>query len=223
MNKLWITRYPWLKKIFAAKNPWRVHLFCLPLFIFWGDLALFYKSYLSVGVALASACFGYFYWTFVEYLIHRFYFHWQPQKPWLQNMINSFHIYHHQVPTDLTVINSGWLTALMGTFLHFSILWVITAGSTAWSLFILLATLLTYNYYEWIHYLVHQRKFQSGFLSRLQAFHLTHHILAHQNFGQISFFWDHVFGTFTPPLNDLNSPQMNQFIKSERVLKRALK
>ncbi len=44
---------------------------------------------------------GIFAWTFVEYIMHRFVFHYVPaDKPWAQRIHFIFHGVHHDYPSD---------------------------------------------------------------------------------------------------------------------------
>ena len=78
----------------------RVHP-AVPIAI-WGPiaLALIYLGYLrdlSVGTVIALSIFGAFAWTFTEYCLHRWIFHWEPQHARLKEFLYPLHRLHHDV------------------------------------------------------------------------------------------------------------------------------
>lgn len=199
-----------LLRLFAAKNPWTVLYFVLPYTLLTLYLARnFNYSLLEMGTLFIASI---LYWSLAEYIIHRFFFHLNTSYKTLNYMIGSFHLYHHKNPDDLQVINSGWFTALFGLFLHGSIFYLITF-SIKYSLALIIGTLIVYYYYEWIHYLVHQRVYNKGFMKYYQDFHLTHHVKAKKNFGQITPIWDYVFKTQIKNLDTRQNKSMLKFIK----------
>ena len=115
-----------LLRFFAAKNPITVLYFVLPYIAGCAYLAseFTYTTIECIIILIAS----FLYWSFAEYIIHRFFFHLNTRFKTLNYMIGSFHIYHHRNPDDLQVINSGWITAFFGLFLHGSIFYAITGS-----------------------------------------------------------------------------------------------
>ena len=83
----------------------KVH-FTVPIFIFM-PVILFciYKAIFDVHMPVLTFielfALGLFIWTFVEYIMHRFVFHYAPpDKPWAQRMHFIFHGVHHDYPSD---------------------------------------------------------------------------------------------------------------------------
>ena len=199
-----------LLRLFAAKNPWTVLYFVLPYLILSLVLASSYRY--TIIEVITSLVLSLLYWSFAEYIIHRYFFHLNTRFKTLNYMIGSFHLYHHKNPDDLQVINSGWFTALFGLFLHGSIFYLIT-GSMKYTYSLIAGTLIVYYYYEWIHYLVHQKVYESGIMKYYQDFHLTHHVKPKKNFGQITPIWDYVFNTQRANLDTRQNKSMLKFIK----------
>lgn len=199
-----------LLRFFAAKNPITVLYFVLPYIAGCAYLAseFTYTTIECIIILIAS----FLYWSFAEYIIHRFFFHLNTRFKTLNYMIGSFHIYHHRNPDDLQVINSGWITAFFGLFLHGSIFYAIT-GSMKLVYALMIGTLMVYYYYEWIHYLVHQKVYDKGLMKYYQDFHLTHHVKPKKNFGQITPIWDYVFQTQIQNLDTRKNKAMLKFIK----------
>lgn len=199
-----------LLRFFAAKSPLTVLYFVLPYIILVAYLAkdfsysIFESAMLLLGALL--------YWSFAEYIIHRYFFHLNTKFKTLNYMIGSFHLYHHKNPDDLQVINSGWITAMFGLFLHGSIFYIFT-GSMKMTYGLIIGTLIVYYYYEWVHYLVHQKVYEKGLMKYYQDFHLTHHVKAKKNFGQITPIWDFIFRTQIENLDTRKNKAMLKFIK----------
>jgi len=204
----------WLLAFFASKNPWAVLRFVLPMCF--GMIYLMLQNNVSSYFSILGLFVGFFYWTFFEYIYHRFFFHWQLKNNFLGKAVNSFHHYHHQNPKDIEVINSGVVTALIGLPFHFSIWFFLTQKNIGFTAAILLGFLITYSFYEWVHYIVHKKQFKSGIMRFLQEFHLTHHVIANKNFGQITPIWDYFLNTATKNKRVDDSKVMKSFIYSLR-------
>ncbi|HEY5327432.1 MAG TPA: fatty acid hydroxylase, partial [Mucilaginibacter sp.] len=82
----------------------KVH-FTVPLFIFIPVIIFcIYKDIVNgMGIITFLELFilGLFVWTFTEYIMHRFVFHYMPEdKPWAQRLHFIFHGVHHDYPSD---------------------------------------------------------------------------------------------------------------------------
>lgn len=198
-------------KLFAAKNPWTMLLFIAPV-----EIIFFFlmkeeglrplQLLLSIPVALL-------YWTLVEYIIHRWYFHWIPKNEVLRAITGSFHLYHHENPKDLEVINSGWVTGIIGSVFHFSVFKFVYQLSYITSLELTFSLILVFYAYEWIHFLIHEKLYSNPLMRYFQNFHLTHHVSPRKNFGVISPIWDYFFGTVKVNLEASENSRMRAFIK----------
>jgi len=204
----------WALKLFASKSPVYVLMFTVPMMILMSYIYL--QGQMSTSSVAIALVLGAFYWSFVEYLIHRFYFHWNPRIKFIRRLVDSFHIYHHQNPEDMEVINSGPLTAFVGLFFHYGIWLSLTGGNIYFSAAVVLGLLITYSYYEWVHYSVHHKHYKKGLMKFLQEFHLTHHQYPKKNYGQISPIWDFLFQTSMKNVSVSDSELMQSFIKELR-------
>src|SRR6201994_953266 len=82
----------------------KVH-FLVPVFIFMPVIFFFiYEAYAqNLGLLKFFEMFalGLFVWTFTEYVMHRFVFHYMPpDKPWALRLHFIFHGVHHDYPSD---------------------------------------------------------------------------------------------------------------------------
>ncbi len=123
--KYFLQENRYLLNFFAAKSPWTVLYFVLPLLVI---LFVLMPEIRLTGILLALPL-SFLYWSLVEYLIHRCYFHWLPKNEILRAITGSFHLYHHDQPSDLEVINSGWVTGVLGALLHFSVFYFVFQAS----------------------------------------------------------------------------------------------
>jgi len=130
-------------------------------------------------------------WTFIEYVLHRFVLHHAP-------LISGLHEQHHNNPND-PVGTPVWASSLSA---------FVFVALPSWALFgFELATAATagmatgYLLYVYCHYAAHYGRPEPGtFFYRLRVRHARHHHLSDDgNFGVITSFWDHVFGTALDP------------------------
>lgn len=137
---------------------------------------------------------GWLVWTFVEYWLHRGFFHLRPDGP--ARRVTSFivHRHHHVAPGDrarlvATPLYSGGLALLLLG------LYTGLAGRDArWPL--LAGSLLGYLAYELAHYGAHHRRPRTAIGRALRRRHLRHHFTdPTRDFGISSPLWDLVFRT----------------------------
>lgn len=156
-------------------------------------LALVLASPLELPALLALVLAGVLTWTFVEYWLHRGFFHMRADTPARRVTSYIVHRHHHHAPGDpdriaATPLYSLGLLALL--FAVFSL-----AGPHA--RFALLAgTSLGYLAYELLHWRVHHAAPRTAPGKALRNHHLRHHHGdGRSNFGISSPLWDLVFRT----------------------------
>lgn len=138
---------------------------------------------------------GLFNWTWFEYLLHRFIFHYEPKTAWGRRFHYLFHGIHHDFPgeKDRLVMPplAGLMIAVPVFGLHYGLL-----GLAGFPLFA--GFLAGYLYYEFVHYSVHhKRKKGLAWSDHQRKNHLNHHFKdAGRRFGVSSPLWDFVFGTY---------------------------
>jgi len=168
----------------------------LAIFIPYGALA-FYQG-LRVGTDLATAAWlflaGIFFWTFFEYIMHRFLFHFYPDWKFQQRLQFTMHGVHHQYPNDKDrlvmpiTVSIPLSVLLLGTF-H------LLLGNRAWSFFS--GVMLGYLAYDMIHYAIHFfTRIKHPLFLKLRQHHMDHHFRdPRRGFGVSSSLWDHLFRT----------------------------
>jgi sterol desaturase/sphingolipid hydroxylase (fatty acid hydroxylase superfamily) len=162
--------------------------------LIWAALILAHKIFGSAS-ALSSVLIYLFamgFWTFFEYMAHRFLFHWVNDNPKVQRFHYLIHGVHHDYPRDeerlIMPIVPGFILVCVLTAIF-----IIPFGSNT---FIWMAGFINgWAIYVSIHYMVHAyQPIQS--LKILWTHHAKHHYKAGDKaFGVSSPFWDKVFGT----------------------------
>lgn len=142
------------------------------------------------GLALVGA--GALAWTFVEYWLHRLFFHLAPTTPARRVTAYLVHRHHHHAPGDRTRLVATPLQSL-GLFLLLLGVYA-PLGPARWPL--LAGGMLGYLAYELVHYSAHHRRPRSALGRALRRHHLRHHFADEaRNFGISSPLWDLVFRT----------------------------
>lgn len=140
---------------------------------------------LSLLVA-GAAVVGYAGWTLAEYWIHRTLFH---------HFMRREHWLHHKQPRGW-VSAPGWLTVPIHILLFGVLLG--SAGTAGTGLFLGLEA--GYFGYITVHDRIHHGKRASAYIQRRARLHDVHHTFgSEKNFGVVSSFWDHRFGTYYFP------------------------
>ena len=158
-----------------------------------------YKAFTGgTGIALGLGLFalGALFFTLVEYLLHRFPFHWDGGEH-RRGRLRLFlmHGYHHQFPNDKLRLVAPPLLSWPLAVLFLGLFWL-AIPSVMWVAY---GGLLTgYLAYDWIHYYTHHGRNPRFWIGRtLRRAHAVHHYrLFHLNMGISSPLWDLVFGTF---------------------------
>lgn len=139
-------------------------------------------------------------WTWVEYNIHRFFFHFCPKTPWQERIVFLFHGVHHYQPRMKTrlVMPPAVSIPLAGLFLLlFYLLLGELLGMPQWVGPLMAGLILGYLIYDLMHYATHHFPMRRGKVFRyLKRHHMLHHYKTpDQRFGVSTVFWDWVYGT----------------------------
>ncbi len=145
----------------------------------------------SLGIGTALFVFGLFFWTFTEYILHRFVFHYQPRSSWGKKLHFLVHGIHHDYPRDSTrlVMPLGISAPLALLFYGAFILIGGVHGMVVFAGFI-----LGYVCYDVIHYATHHLTMRGKIGAFLKNYHMRHHFEDdHHAFGVSTPMWDFVF------------------------------
>ena len=146
---------------------------------------------LWLGFAVLFA--GIFVFTFVEYLMHRHFFHMEPDTPIKDKLQYGIHGVHHDYPRDKDrLAMPPFVSAAYAAIL--SLMFTLLMGDFA--LYFLPGFLLGYAGYLGVHYLVHVSNPPKNFFKVLWVNHAIHHYKNPDTaFGVSSPLWDYLLGT----------------------------
>ena len=148
------------------------------------------------AIALLFLC-GLAIWTFVEYTMHRFVFHYEPKSSWGKRLHFMVHGVHHDYPQDASRLVMPPLVSLPLAALFYTLFYLIF-GRVAPAAFA--GLLVGYLFYDMLHYATHHLPMKRGVWLFLKRYHLRHHYQDdHAGYGVSSPLWDHVFGTRSAP------------------------
>jgi sterol desaturase/sphingolipid hydroxylase (fatty acid hydroxylase superfamily) len=136
---------------------------------------------------------GLFIWTFAEYSLHRWVFHYHPTSELGKKLHFLMHGVHHDYPQDHTrLVMPPPVSIPLAAAFGFLFSWLFGAHWEA----IFAGFLVGYVIYDTTHYATHHWKMQSGLGRFLREYHLRHHFRDDDlGYGVSSPLWDYVFGT----------------------------
>lgn len=135
-------------------------------------------------------------WTLVEYLMHRFAFHFESENETGKKLIYMLHIIHHDHPTDSDKLYQPPLVNMVIISLLYGFFYLLM-GNLVY--LFLPGIIFGYLAYSTIHFVIHKFKPPFEFLKPLWRHHNLHHYrFQDKAFGVSSPFWDLIFGTMPP-------------------------
>lgn len=136
---------------------------------------------------------GIFFWTFTEYILHRFAFHHNPESEWGKRVNYVMHGNHHEYPRDKERLFMPAAPSLIIASIFFMVFYLVI-GKYAFPFFP--GFMLGYLIYGSMHYAIHAWNPPFKWMKGLwRNHHLHHYKHSDMGFGVSSTFWDHVFGT----------------------------
>ena len=167
----------------------------IPLVVF-----LIYTSATANGLATLPIVglfgLGVFLWTFLEYVLHRFVFHYVPKTGWGKRLHFMMHGVHHDYPSDATRLVMAPAISIPLAIFFYLTFWLIFGSTYVNAIFA--GTMFGYVVYDTIHYATHHFKLNRGLGKWLRQYHLRHHFQDETTrYGVSSPIWDFVFGTFS--------------------------
>ncbi len=137
-------------------------------------------------ILLASL--GFITWTFLEYILHRYIFHWIAEQKFIKTMVYCIHGIHHEyfATTNYVPFLQNILFYGGGALFFYGIF-----GDQTFIFYTGFLVAVIFQVY--IHNLVHVGG--SKYFKKLQWHHQYHHMYSDFNFGISTRFWDWVFGS----------------------------
>jgi 4-hydroxysphinganine ceramide fatty acyl 2-hydroxylase len=134
-------------------------------------------------------------WSFTEYILHRFVFHFVPKSRWGKQIHFMFHGVHHDYPNDSTRLVMPPIVSIpLSTFFYF--LFRGFVGSHFVPPFFA-GFMIGYLTYDLSHYAFHHFGLHGRVSLYLKQQHMRHHYMDPDgNYGVSTPIWDFVFGTY---------------------------
>ena len=150
-------------------------------------------GFIDVLSAVGLFLIGWFAFTLLEYLAHRYVFHMETDTPLKVNLQYKFHGVHHQYPKDKgRLAMPPVVSLLIASFLFF--VFKLVFGPLVFG--ILAGLLFGYAMYLLVHYVVHAYAPPKNALKYLWVHHSIHHYKDHERaYGVSSPLWDWLLGT----------------------------
>lgn len=177
----------------------RTHI-SVPLIIFFiYSSVLMYWSVTHTSISIATTVLIFFlgviFFTWVEYIVHRYVFHMTAETESRAKAQYTMHGVHHEFPKDKTRLAMPPLLSItLATTLFF--LFRLILGDFAYSF--LPGMLVGYSAYLSVHYMVHAFQPPRNFFKILWVNHGVHHYKNGDGvYGVSSPLWDYIYGTMS--------------------------
>ena len=142
-------------------------------------------SYIIIGIAV---------WTFAEYMLHRFVFHFKAKSNFGKKLHFIFHGVHHDYPSDSRRLVMPPSVSIPLAVLFYYLFKLIIGGIFVAPFFI--GFIIGYLFYDLTHYAIHHFNMHNKFWLAIKNHHMKHHYMDEtKGFGVSSPVWDKVIGT----------------------------
>jgi 4-hydroxysphinganine ceramide fatty acyl 2-hydroxylase len=179
-------------EFFSRVHPATPLLLYMPVVGYMLYLSLWQRklSILAVGGLFVL---GILLWTLIEYLIHRYIFHYEPKSHLGKRLHYIVHGVHHDYPNDARrLVMPPSISVPLAVL--FYLLFHLIFGRLAPSVFA--GLIFGYVCYDTLHYATHHFPMKRGLRLWLKQYHLRHHYKDDDaGFGISSPLWDYVFRT----------------------------
>ena len=183
------------------------HISPIAVLIIWIPVALYFlvRAILDViaggawWVIPAGFIVGVVVWTFTEYVLHRFLFHYHAKGARAQRVFFLVHGVHHAQPQLKTRLVMPPVVSIPLAFIFYGLFYLIVGvllGGPQWVAPLFAGFIVGYLAYDMIHYATHHLPMRSGYWKYIKRYHMAHHFKAPDAiYGVSSPAWDYVFGT----------------------------
>lgn len=171
--------------------------FYIPLIVYLPVISYFLWMSIEINgtlTFLVHLALGILFWTFTEYIMHRFVFHFYPSSNFGKRIHFIFHGVHHDYPNDAQrLVMPPSASIPLATAFYFLFMWILPANSLDG---FFAGFILGYLLYDITHYMLHHAQFKSGIWKRIKQHHMLHHYDdSTKGYGVTSALWDKIFGS----------------------------
>jgi sterol desaturase/sphingolipid hydroxylase (fatty acid hydroxylase superfamily) len=168
---------------------WGIYLPVIIGFPYYAAFRLDFNILTIAGLFLV----GMFFWSFFEYIMHRWVFHMIAESERAKRIVYVLHGNHHHYPRDKERLFMPPVPSMIIASIIFFLMNIVM-GDNAFSFFP--GFILGYLMYGSMHYAIHAWNPPFRWMKGLWRNHHLHHYKdEHKGFGVSSTIWDHVFGT----------------------------
>lgn len=188
-------------EFFTHIHPAVVVIIWLPfsLYMIFSEFLVGVQNGNSLWYVLGAFLIGLLVWTFSEYILHRFVFHFQPRSPLQERITYLFHGIHHHQPQCKTRLVMPPVVSIPLAAIFVGLFWLVVGrllGLPGWVRPMIGGFTVGYLVYDLTHYATHHFAMRSGIFKYLKRYHMMHHYKTpEQRFGVSSPVWDIVFRT----------------------------
>ena len=174
----------------------------VPIFLYVPVVSYFlYRASNTPGVTLGTGAVlfaaGLVVWSFSEYILHRYVFHYEPSSALGKRLHFLMHGIHHDYPNDSTRLVLPPSMSIPLAALFYGLFFLLFGAQYVAPFYA--AFLLGYVLYDEIHYATHHAPMKGSMFLKLKHHHILHHYHApEKGYGVSSPLWDYVFGTLDP-------------------------
>lgn len=173
---------------------WGMYIPIISFFLYYAHA----NKEISIGRIAYLFIAGMFAWTFFEYCIHRFAFHFIAKSEKAMKFIYIIHGNHHEYPRDRERLFMPPVPSLILASTIFSTIYFISylLGVQAYAFAFFPGFMIGYLLYGTMHYAIHAWNPPFKWMKPLwRNHHLHHYKNEQQGFGVSTTLWDRVFGT----------------------------
>jgi 4-hydroxysphinganine ceramide fatty acyl 2-hydroxylase len=179
-------------ELFSRVHPVTPLLLYMPVVGYMLYISLWQRK-LSILTVAGLFSLGVLLWTLLEYLIHRYIFHYEPKSRFGKRLHYIIHGVHHDYPNDARRLVMPPSISIPLAVL-FYLLFLLVFGRLASGVFA--GLVFGYVCYDMLHYATHHFPMKRGPWLWLKQYHLRHHYKDDDaGFGISSPLWDYIFGT----------------------------
>ena len=189
-------RVDWIEKHLSRVRPWQVMAVWMPVLAWFLTAALRHPALSPAGAGLGVLG-GLAFWTLLEYVLHRWVFHFRPDpRSELQRDVSFLiHGVHHDWPYDPDrLVMPPVVAVVIALAIGFPMR---AALGPTWFAPAFAGLLAGYLWYDLTHYATHHLKPRTALGEMQRRNHMVHHFKhPDQLYGVTTPLWDFVFGTW---------------------------